>query len=138
MSTTHDERMRARLAALADRVVEWKKAVDRIDPACVCVLDATPGYGALNNPSCRSGRRCRGMTVLVIRTHMGMLRVGGRHLANSHIPDLVDDLADLMADLPATTDWEAFATRLAAALDTGRDPNNPRPSRTQPKEHHQP
>lgn len=123
MSAKSDERMRLRLTALADEVRTWCKAIDHVDPACRCRLAEQPGFQALDNVDCRSGRRCLGMTVLVVRTHMGMLRLNTRHLAAAQVPPMLADLKALFDELPTTTAWRPFAERLAATLDTGRDPS---------------
>lgn len=121
MKDRHD-RIRARLRAFAQSVADWKAAIDRISPDCTCELSPIPGFHPINNVQCHEGRRCRAMTVLTVRMHMGHLRVSTRAFSAAQIPALVTALAALMDELPTTTDWQAYAQRLATLLDTGRDP----------------
>ena len=123
MSRSNDERMRRRLSAYAAAVAQWKDARDHVSKNCVCVLPTIPGFQPFDNVDCRAGRRCLAMTVLSIRVAMSALRIDTRKLAAADIPQMVDDLAALFAELPSTTDWLAFANRLQAIATTGRDPN---------------
>lgn len=123
--TRPDERYQKRLTRLAGDVQEWKDSLDHVSTRCECRLDARPGFHSIDNAACTAGRRCRAMTVLVVRTHMGMVGVNTRHLAAADIPGMVRDLADLMADLSSTTDWLTFGQRLQSVVSTGQDPDHP-------------
>lgn len=132
--TTRDDRMRTRLADLAGHAQEWRAALAKVGPGCTCPLSTEPGLHPLDDPSCPRRQPCRAMTVLIVQTHMGMCQVRTRHLPAAAIPALVDDLAALLGELPAITDWRAFATRLQAVVTTGRDPHRPTDQPSHPAE----
>jgi hypothetical protein len=115
----HNTRMRAKLAPLAVDVASWKDALDAVSPACSCTLPTRPGFVPFDNVRCDAGRHCLAMTVLTVRTHMGMVHMNTRRLSAAAIPAMVADLAALFADLPTTTDWLTFAKELQRIVTTG-------------------
>jgi hypothetical protein len=112
-------RMRMQLTPIATDIASWKEALDAVSPKCSCILPDRPGFVPFNNVRCDAGRRCLAMTVLTVRTHMGMVQINTRHLSAAAVPGMVDDLAALFADLLTTTDWLTFAQTLQRIVTTG-------------------
>jgi hypothetical protein len=115
----HNARMRAKLAPLAVDVASWKDALDAVSPECSCTLPDRPGFLPFNNVRCDAGGRCLAMTVLTVRTHMGMVQMDTRHLSAAAVPPMVGELAALFVDLSTTTDWLTFAQTLQRIVTTG-------------------
>lgn len=115
----HNARMRTKLTPLAGDVASWADALAAVSDDCSCTLPDRPGFVPFDNVRCHAGRRCLAMTVLTVRTHMGMVHMNTRHLPASTVPGMVTDLAALFEDLPATTDWLTFAQTLQRIVTTG-------------------
>jgi hypothetical protein len=129
----HHDRMRAKLAPLAVDVASWKDALDAVSPACTCTLPDRPGFLPFNNVRCDAGGRCLAMTVLTVRTHMGMVQMNTRHLSAAAVPPMVGELAVLFVDLPTTTDWLTFAQTLQRIVTTGTSAPTPARMAAEPR-----